>query len=183
MRQSTSPPQTTLSERVREAMHAAGMTQAELARRVGIAQPSVNDWLSGKTKRLKLETAVRAAAVLGVRLEWLVWGRGRPREDDHEHDHPSADEGSNGVTIHAALPVVLDAIAACPHRDELRTLLALLVDHDAPAYRARLAELLSAPPSIPPGLIETSDFAGPAPSSSNHDPDSRHRSRQREASR
>lgn len=30
----------------------------------------------------------------------------------------------------------------CPHRDELRTLLALLVDHDAPAYRQRLAELL-----------------------------------------
>lgn len=37
---------------------------------------------------------------------------------------------------------MLDAIAACPHRDELRTLLALLVDHDAPAYRQRLAELL-----------------------------------------
>lgn len=162
MRQSTSPPQTTLSERVREAMHAAGMTQAELARRVGIAQPSVNDWLSGKTKRLKLETAVRAAAVLGVRLEWLVWGRGRPREDDHEHDHPSADKGSNGVTIHAALPAVLDAIAACPHRDELRTLLALLVDHDAPAYRQRLAELLRA--AEPPRLsVESRDFQPPVP--------------------
>lgn len=41
-----------------------------------------------------------------------------------------------------ALPVVLDALAASPHRAELRSLLALLVDTDAPAYRARLAELL-----------------------------------------
>lgn len=64
--------------------------------------------------------------------------------------------------IRDALPVVLDAIAACPHRDELRTLLALLVDHDAPAYRQRLAELLRAaePPRLP---VESRDFQPPVP--------------------
>ena len=92
--------------------------------------------------------------------------------------------GATPPPITTALPVVLDAIAACPHRDELRTLLALLVDHDAPAYRARLAELLSLPPpSIAKGLIETGDFAGPAPSHDNHDPDSQHHSRKREPGR
>lgn len=64
--------------------------------------------------------------------------------------------------ITTALPVVLDAIAACPHRDELRTLLALLVDHDAPAYRQRLAELLgdARPPRLP---VESRDFQPPVP--------------------
>lgn len=46
----------------------------------------------------------------------------------------------------AALPVVLDALAAAPDRQRLRTALLALVDDDAPQYRERLAELLSAGP-------------------------------------
>lgn len=62
-----------------------------------------------------------------------------------------------------ALPVVLDAIRSCPdsHREELRSLLTLLVDHDAPAYRQRLAELLgAAAPALP---VESRDFLPPVP--------------------
>lgn len=51
------------------------------------------------------------------------------------------------MPISTALPVVLDAIQKCQHREELRTLLALIVDVDAPAYRQRLAELLGARPA------------------------------------
>lgn len=50
-------------------------------------------------------------------------------------------------TLPAALPVVLDALALAPNRDELRQLLPLLVDTDAPAYRQRLAELLAPEPA------------------------------------
>lgn len=57
----------------------------------------------------------------------------------HAPDNPPALQPS----LPSALPVVLDALAASPHRAELRSLLALLVDTDAPAYRARLAELLA----------------------------------------
>lgn len=46
------------------------------------------------------------------------------------------------LTLEAALPRVLDALADAQQRDELRRLLPLLVDSDAPAYRQRLAELL-----------------------------------------
>lgn len=166
----------TLADRIKMALAFRRMSQADLAREIDIAQPSVNNWATGETKSLRAEVAVKAAKALGVRVEWLVFGSG-----------PMLDE-SGGIehvpSISAALPVVLDAIAACPHRDELRTLLALLVDHDAPAYRQRLAELLSLPPpSIAKGLIETGDFAGPAPSHDNHDPDSQHHSRKREPSR
>lgn len=48
-----------------------------------------------------------------------------------------------------ALPVVLDALAAAPERAELRSLLPLLADTDAPAYRQRLAELLGAARAAP----------------------------------
>jgi transcriptional regulator with XRE-family HTH domain len=142
----------TLSARVRSALQSAGMTQAELARRVGVKQPSVNDWLSGKTQRLKHETAVKVAAALGVRLEWLVWGRGQPYEHvgglANQNGLESASPHSPSPSqitppLPAALPTVLDAIRACPHKEELRVLLPLLVDTDAPAYRARLLELLA----------------------------------------
>lgn len=67
-----------------------------------------------------------------------------------------------GPEISAALPVVLDAIRACPHKEELRVLLPLLVDTDAPAYRQRLAELLgdAQPPRLP---VESADFQPPVP--------------------
>ena len=37
-------------ERLREYMTSSGLTQAELARRLGVSQPTVSDWLSGNIK-------------------------------------------------------------------------------------------------------------------------------------
>jgi hypothetical protein len=58
---------------------------------------------------------------------------------------PGDDAAETPIAIEAALPVVLDALAASPARAELRQLLPVLVDTDAPAYRQRLMELLSSP--------------------------------------
>jgi transcriptional regulator with XRE-family HTH domain len=52
------------------------LTQADLARSVGIKPPSVSDWLNGKTKILKAKTALRAAHFLDVSPLWLTEGRG-----------------------------------------------------------------------------------------------------------
>lgn len=60
---------------------------------------------------------------------------------------PPSDAPQVRFTLDHALPIVLDALRDAPHRDELRRLLHLLVDTDAPAYRQRLAELLSGQPS------------------------------------
>lgn len=46
--------------------------------------------------------------------------------------------------LSAALPVVLDALVACEHKEELKTLLGLIIDTNAQPYRQRLAELLGA---------------------------------------
>lgn len=68
----------TLSERIRKAMANAGISQVELARRVGIAPPSVHGWLTGKAKFLRGENLLRAAKALNVSEEWLATGKGSP---------------------------------------------------------------------------------------------------------
>lgn len=65
-----------LSDRLKLAMNHAGISQAELSRACGVKPPSVHGWLSGKSKFLRGENLLRAAAVLGVSQEWLATGKG-----------------------------------------------------------------------------------------------------------
>ena len=66
----------TWNERLVRALKAKGRTQTELAKAVGIKQPSVNDWTAGKTKKLGAADAFNVCQFLGIRLEWLVHGNG-----------------------------------------------------------------------------------------------------------
>lgn len=71
----------TLQERLRQIM--AGppkISQAALARACGITAPSVNDWLSGKTKTIEGQNLLLAAEFLGVSPKWLATGRGPARK-------------------------------------------------------------------------------------------------------
>lgn len=108
--------------------------------------------------------APQLAAAFGVPIELLVtgteadidaWLASRERASDprvidvQAREVPQPGEraalpplGAGVMTIREALPVVLEAMRACPHREELRTLLTLLIDIDAEPYRKRLAELL-----------------------------------------
>ncbi|UXA38085.1 XRE family transcriptional regulator [Pseudomonas juntendi] len=85
----------TLQERLRQAMDGPPrVSQAALARACGIKPPSVNDWLSGKTKTIEGRNLLLAAEFLGVAPKWLATGRGPIRKT---HTLP---EGSN---VEAAL--------------------------------------------------------------------------------
>lgn len=66
----------TLAERLTVAIADAGITKAELARRVGISAPSVNGWFSGKAKFLRGENLLAAARALNVDEDWLATGKG-----------------------------------------------------------------------------------------------------------
>lgn len=71
----------TLQERLRLIM--AGppkISQAALARACGIKPPSVNDWISGKTKTIEGQNLLLAAEFLGVVPKWLATGRGPVRK-------------------------------------------------------------------------------------------------------
>ena len=70
-----------LSERIKLAMDAAGMTQVDLARACGVKPPSVHGWLSGKSKFLRGENLLQAARALNVNQDWLATGNGPMRSD------------------------------------------------------------------------------------------------------
>lgn len=72
----------TLSERLTKAMADANVNQADLARACGVKPPSVHGWLSGKSKYLRGENLLSAAAALGVNQQWLATGTGPIRAKD-----------------------------------------------------------------------------------------------------
>lgn len=70
--------------RLTEAMAEKGITQAELARQVGVPAPTVFTWMGGgasarRIKDLHATPMVRACVVLDVRPEWLMLGEGAKR--------------------------------------------------------------------------------------------------------
>lgn len=128
----------TLKERVtRCAARHPEISQAEIARAAGVRPPSVADWFNGKTKSLKLRPAWKAAQVWGCDPLWLGEGVGSPGWIVDQH------HGKAAPDLIESIPVVLDAMARAPQRDKLRTALLAVLDDDAPAYRQRLAELLT----------------------------------------
>ena len=66
----------TLADRLTLAMEKSGLSQAELARACGVKPPSVSGWLSGKSKFLRGENLLKAAAALRVSQSWLATGEG-----------------------------------------------------------------------------------------------------------
>ncbi len=66
----------TLAERIKEAMEAAGLSPAELARATKRTNGAVTQWLDGTTKSLKAETANLIEQATGYRASWLVTERG-----------------------------------------------------------------------------------------------------------
>lgn len=54
------------------------MNQAELARRIGIKQPSMWDIEAGETKSLRADTLMKLAAALDTNPVYLWTGRGSP---------------------------------------------------------------------------------------------------------
>jgi len=74
-----------LSERLREALETSGMNQRELAAACGVKPPSVNGWLSGKSKFLRGENLLLAAKALNVSDQWLATGK-LPKERQAAQD-------------------------------------------------------------------------------------------------
>lgn len=73
---------TTLKQRMEEAAADMGerFNRADLQNACGVTKASVSDWFTGKTKSLKGDTLVAAAAYFGVSASWLGDGKGQKRE-------------------------------------------------------------------------------------------------------
>jgi len=85
------------------------VTQAALARACRVKAPSVNDWLSGKTKSIEGENLLNAATFLKVSPLWLATGKGPMREqaiaskDESEQADHSLSEHANVIPV-ATIP-------------------------------------------------------------------------------
>lgn len=64
-----------MKDRIKEAIDAAKMTPADLARKTGASSGAVSFWLSGKTKALKAETAQAIQNATGYRAAYIVSGK------------------------------------------------------------------------------------------------------------
>lgn len=86
----------TLSERLNHVLKLTGVTQSELACRIGIKQQSISQICSGKSARSRF--TMQIAEALGVNAQWLATGAGR-----------ISVEGGNvesGPDVEASIPLI-----------------------------------------------------------------------------
>lgn len=113
-----------LESRIRQARERLGWSQADLARRMHVAQPTVSSWEAGK-KSPRVKIMARLAGILGVSFEWLSTGRGEMT--------PSV----GAVTVHNGI-----AVGYVPETDEDERRLLLCYARLKPVQRASLLGFL-----------------------------------------
>lgn len=74
----------TSSSRVRKARALASLSQAELARRIGVQRSAVTQWERHGGTLPNVEHLMQIAQETGVYFEWLATGRGACRPDEGE---------------------------------------------------------------------------------------------------
>jgi len=65
-----------LSERIHKVIEEQHIDQPTLAKVAGVTKATVNQWLLGKIKSIKMEYAVRIQERYGYSTSWLVLDRG-----------------------------------------------------------------------------------------------------------
>lgn len=99
--------------RLREAIDARGITQAELARRLGVSAATISEWLT-RGRVPSVEAVLFLPSALGVSGHWLLSGEG-PRDLPHASCGDPYQDG-----VHAALDEVTAAIAELQARHSTR---------------------------------------------------------------
>ncbi|PKY11814.1 hypothetical protein B1757_02300 [Acidithiobacillus marinus] len=72
--------ESTLSERIRLAREAAGLSMSELARRLNVSKQVVWSWENRDIKDPRLEHILALRDILNISIDWLVTGKGEMRE-------------------------------------------------------------------------------------------------------
>lgn len=85
-------------ERLKQARKAAGMTQAELAKKVGMAQATISELEGGKSSGTTQIASI--ALALKVNSLWLETGKGSPTLDKHP---PQTDDEAAFLALYRRL--------------------------------------------------------------------------------
>lgn len=83
---------TGFKDRVRWAINSARSNQSELARAIKTTPQAIQQWVSGATQSPRRDFLMLAAEHLGVRFEWLAYGRG-PMKDVPQEPLPKIAHG------------------------------------------------------------------------------------------
>ncbi len=67
-------PMNSLGSRIRQQRLAKGLSQQDLAEKVGVTKGAVSQWELGRTLNIKLPPVIKLCEVLGVSLDYLVHG-------------------------------------------------------------------------------------------------------------
>jgi len=76
-------PSASLSDRIKYALNRTGLTQTELANRVGVTKGSVSNWVTGRNLSIRSEIFDQVASALNVDHTWLATGKGGPEAQTH----------------------------------------------------------------------------------------------------
>lgn len=68
--------QTSFAARLRLALTHSGMTQADLAKQIGVSQSTISALATGRVKGVGIGRGVVLSEALGVNLRWLMLGEG-----------------------------------------------------------------------------------------------------------
>jgi len=88
-----------MSDRIRSARTAAGLSQTKLAQETGVKRSAVAQWERRGGTHPSVSHLARIAVVTHVRFEWLATGRGcgKPEGEELETTQPAADYVRNDL--------------------------------------------------------------------------------------
>lgn len=142
----------TLADRISLLLQRRSMTQAELAAAARVKPPSVADWVSGESKSIKAEPALRIAHACRVNAWWLVFGDG-PMEPDSATSQPLVAEPAparydnptplSSTELVTQLAARLERVAPHQRREATDLTTRLALSPDSRMARHELAALLS----------------------------------------
>ena len=69
-------PSSSLADRLKIALNRTGLSQTELANRVGVTKGSVSNWVTGRNTSIRSEIFDQVASALNVDRTWLATGKG-----------------------------------------------------------------------------------------------------------
>jgi transcriptional regulator with XRE-family HTH domain len=106
-----------LEQQLAALREARGLSQTQVAERVGVSQPAIAKLESGKVKNLQVKTLVRLAAALGARvtIEFTAEDQNPPRMPEG-----SPPRGSGPARQSPPLRVAAKAQSTTPHRRQGR---------------------------------------------------------------
>lgn len=138
---------------IERGMNKHGCSEAALAKKIGIAPPSLHAWKSGETKSLKADVALQAAKLMGVHVRWLVLGEGL-RDDDEQQQPESIQDSAPPIELTAEEQDLLAFFRELDPKARMSYLQRMLADVTAAQAKRILEEKYGANGVAPDSKVE-----------------------------